>query len=356
VHKKLFTPGPVEVYPHVYSAMSAPMITHRGPEYVKLHQSVKSSLGKILGTTTGRIFLFTSSSTGAMEASIRNLVKKKVLVTTCGAFSERFQKIAAANGKECEMLSVEWGMAIKPEMIEAKLRSGQFDAMTLVHSETSTGVLNPLEQIAQTMDRFPDVTFIVDAVSSMLTKEILPESLGIDLLFAGTQKGFGLPPGLTVVYTSERALEKAKSVTNRGHYFDLLSFAEFDKDDQTPETPAVSMIYALDEQLKRVVTEGPSAKYDKIRQMANVCREWACKYFEMFPEKGYETFGLTCIKNTRGINVANLNEELGKRGATISEGYGKIKSKTFRIAHMADIQMAELKWLLSEIESILKLT
>lgn len=352
MHKKLFTPGPVEVYPHVFQAMSKPMITHRSADYEKIHSSAKENLKKILGVKNGRIFFYTCSSTGSMESSIRNLVGKKVLVTTCGAFSERFQKIAKSNGKECDVLSVEWGMAVKPEMIEQKLKSGDYDAVTVVHSETSTGVLNPLEQIAAMMKRFPDVSFIVDAVSSMLTKDIRPEELGVDFMLAGTQKGFGLPPGLAVVYASPRALEKAKTIPNRGHYFDILQYAEFDEKNQTPETPAVPMVYALEDQLSRIVSLGIDKHYSRIAEMANICRDWARKHFELFPEKGYETLGLTSIKNTRNLDTSKLNEELGKRGFYISEGYGKIKNSTFRIAHMGDIKMEDLQILLNEIEEI----
>lgn len=355
MHKKLFTPGPVEVYPHVFQAMTKPMITHRSADYEKIHSSAKENLKKILGVKNGRVFFFTCSSTGAMESSIRNLVGKKVLVTTCGAFSERFQKIARSNGKESDVLSVEWGMAVKPELIEANLKSGDFDAVTVVHSETSTGVLNRIEEIASMMKKYPDVSFIVDAVSSMLTKDIRPEELGVDFMLAGTQKGFGLPPGLTVVYASSRALEKAKKILNRGHYFDLLQYEEFDPKNQTPETPAVSMVYALEDQLSRICSIGIDKHYARIEEMADFCRAWTRKHFEMFPEKGYETLGLTCIKNTRDIDISKLNDELGKRGYHISEGYGKVKQQTFRIAHMGDITMNDLKELLTNIDALLGL-
>lgn len=355
MHKKLFIPGPVEVHPDVLQAMSVPMISHRGKDYQEIHGRVKESLRKAFGTKGGYFFLFTSSATGAMESSLRNLVAKKVLVTTCGAFSERWHSMAGKNGKEAQALPVEWGQAVHTDIIEKELKKGGYDAVTVTHSETSTGVLHRLDEIGQMLKSFPDVMFLVDAVSSMAGVEIDFEKCGIDMIFAGVQKAWGMPPGLTVVWASERALDKAAKVPNRGHYFDLLNYKEMDARNETPETPVISLVSVLDFQLQRMLKDGMAARYQRVKDMAQFCRQWALgNGFKLFPEAGYEGLTLTTVENARNIDVARLNSELGKRGYMISDGYGKLKGKTFRIAHMGDITMGDLKELLSQIDQILK--
>ncbi len=354
-HLKLFIPGPVEVHPDVLKACSVPMISHRAKDYEALQARTREKLMEMLHVNSGRVFLFTSSATGAMEASVRNLSKKRILSCTCGAFSERWHEIAKENGRAADAYSVTWGTPNRPEEIDRLLGSGKYDAITVVHNETSTGLMNPLKEIAAVVRRHPDVMFCVDAVSSMAGVEIDFGALGIDLLFAGVQKAFGLPPGLTVVAVSERALKKAATVPDRGHYFDLISFQKYDDKNQTPETPVISLIHALDFQLERMKYDGFAARYAKTLDMALACRAWAKERFALFPEEGYESITLTAVRNTKGVDVAKLNAELGKRGVTISEGYGKIKDQSFRIAHMADITMQDLKELLKMIDEILGL-
>ncbi len=355
MHKKLFIPGPVEVHPDILKACAVPMISHRAKEYEDLHARVKAKLRTFFNAKAGTILLFTSSSTGAMEAAVRNLAAKRVLSCTCGAFSERWHEIAKENGKEADAYAVEWGKAFRPAEIDARLATGKYDAITVVHNETSTGVLNPLREIAEVVRKYPDVSFCVDAVSSMAGVPIEPEALGIDMLLAGVQKAFGLPPGLTVAYVSDRAMKKAAGVANRGHYFDFVQMKKYDDKNQTPETPVITLIHALDVQLDRMFAEGLEARYGRTLEMAKACRAWAQRHFALFPEKGFESVTLTAILNEKGVDVGKLNDELARRGAIISEGYGKIRANTFRIAHMADITLNDLQWLLSQIDDILGL-
>jgi aspartate aminotransferase-like enzyme len=355
MHKKLFIPGPVEVHPEVLKAMSVPMITHRGKDYQQIHSSAKRGLRQALQVNDGHFFLVTSSSTGLLEGSIRNLVAKKVLVTTCGNFSERWFMIAQKNGKNAVPLAVDWGKAVHADAIRAELKKGGYDAVTVTHSETSTGVLHHLDEIGDVMRDFPDVFLLVDAVSSMAAMPIDYKRCRIDMIFAGVQKAWGLPPGLTVCWVNDRALEKAAAVPHRGHYFDLLSYKELDAKDETPETPNITLVSALDFQIKRYLKEGMAAHYQRILEMAQRCRSWALERgFKLFPEPGYEAVALTCIANARGIDVTKLNEELGRRGFMISDGYGKLKGKSFRIAHMADITLNDVDELLGQIDDILR--
>jgi predicted phosphoserine aminotransferase len=353
MHKKLFIPGPTEVRPEILKEMARPMIGHRMKEFSALLMEVTAKVQKLL-YTKNHVFMSTSSSTGMMEGAVRNCVAKRCLNCICGAFSQRWHEITLANGKEADPLEVEWGMANLPEAIDEKLKTGRYDAITVVHNESSTGVMNPLPEIAEVMKKYPDVIFMVDAVSSMAGVKIEVDRLGIDVILAGVQKCFALPPGLTVVAVSEKALKKAEQVKNRGYYFDFLTFKRYlEERQQTPATPSISHLYALNKQMDDIFAEGLENRFARHKAMADYVREWARENFALFAQPGYESNTLTAIRNTRGINVAALNEELGRRGAAISNGYGKLKEKTFRIAHMGDIQLSDIKELLSQIDEII---
>ncbi len=356
MHKKLFIPGPTEVREDILKAQSQPMIGHRMKEFGTLYEGVINKIKKALNTQNHTI-VFTSSGTGVMEGSIRNCVKESVLCCVNGSFSDRWFKIAKACGKKADALSVEWGKAIKPEMIEDKLRAGKYEALTLVHNESSTGVRAPIEEISKVMKRYPDVLWLVDTVSSLMGDKIEIDRLGIDVCLTSSQKCFALPPGLAVCTVTQRALEKTRTIPDRGYYFDFDAMLKrYEKDRQTPTTPAVTLIYALDKQMDKILTEGMENRYKRHLEMANYVRDWAKKYFALFPEPGYESVTLTCVTNTRGINVAETNKELGTRGYAISNGYGDLKEKTFRIAHMGDLTLDEVRDLIKNINEILKLT
>lgn len=353
VYKKLFIPGPTHVREDVLKAMATPMIGHRGKEFSALYGNVVPKLQKLM-YTKNKVFLGTHSGTGWMEAAMLNCVDRKVLNTVCGAFSDKWYKIGVACGKNAEKIDVQWGKAIKPEMIREKLDTGGFDAVCVTHNETSTGVMNPLEKIAEVMKDYPDVTFMVDTVSSLSGVKVDVDNLGIDVCMASVQKCFALPPGLAVCAVSEKALEKSKTVKNRGHYFDFQEFLKYDAKLQTPCTPSISHIYALDFQLDRIFKEGLEKRFDRHKKMADIARKWVKANFAIFPEAGYESLTLTTGTNTKGISIADMNSKLGERGFTISNGYGDLKEKTFRIAHMGDLTEADVKELLGNMDEVLK--
>jgi len=354
MYKKLFIPGPTEVREEILDVLRTPMIGHRSKEFSQLLEEVTPKVQKLF-YTKGRVFLSTSSSTGVMEAAVRNCVKKRCLCCVCGAFSDRWEKIARANGKETERLEVEWGKAIRPDMVSEKLKKGGFDSVTVVHNETSTGVMNPLQEIAEVVREHPDVVFLVDAVSSLAGVKIDVDSLGIDVCLAGVQKCVALPPGLALFSVSEKALERAKEVDSRGYYFDFLVFEKyFAERKQTPTTPVISLIYALNRQLDAMFEEGLEKRFARHKELAEYTRKWAKEKFDLFAEEGFRSQTLTTVTNTRGISIGALNQELAKRGVTIANGYGKLKEKTFRIAHMGDITIEEIKQLLQWIDEILK--
>lgn len=357
MHKKLFIPGPTEVREDILKAQTKWMIGHRTKEFGNLYAGIVSKLKQLLFTEK-YVMVFTSSGTGVMEGSIRNCVKETVLHCVNGAFSDRWAKISQACGKQVDRIEVPWGKTIRPEMIEEKLRTKHYEAVAFCHNETSTGVRAPIEEIAEMLKRYPEVISLVDTVSSLGGDLLKLDELGIDVTIASTQKAFALPPGMAIAVVSQKALDKTRTVTDRGYYFDFdAMLARFAKDNQTPTTPAISLFFALDLQLDKMLTEGMEQRYRRHLTMAEFTRDWARKYFRLFPEPGYESVTLTTIdnKNSRNIKVADLNAELGKRGFQISNGYGKLKEETFRIAHMGDLTLDEIQELLTNIEEILGL-
>jgi len=352
-HKRLFIPGPTEVRVENLLALARPQIGHRSEEFKQLYRGVVRKLREVLGTQ-GKVFLFASSSTGLWEAAIRNCVAERVLCCMQGAFSDRWLRVAQANGKAAERLQVEWGRAITADALEQALAGGGFDAVAVVHNETSTGVMNRLDEIAAVMARYPDVMFLVDAVSSLAGAPLEVDRLGIDVCLAGVQKAFALPAGLALASVSAKALDKASRVTNRGYYFDFLEMLKYDEREQTPATPAIPQIHALDAQLDAILREGLARRFERHAQLAQIVQGWARERFALFGEPGYESPTLTCVRNTRGISVAELNRELGEQHVAISNGYGELKEKTFRIAHMGDTQEWEIRGLLATIDRILE--
>jgi aspartate aminotransferase-like enzyme len=350
-HKRLFIPGPTEVRSENLAALARPQIGHRSGEFQELYASVVPKLRTLL-ETEGRVFLFTSSSTGVWEAAIRNCVRERVLCCMQGAFSDRWIKVAEANGKQADALRVDWGRAITAEMVDSALAGGRYDAITVVHNETSTGVMNRLDEIAEVLKAHPDVLFLVDAVSSMAGAPTPVDAYGMDVCLAGLQKAFSLPAGLAVASVSERALERARSVPQRGYYFDFLEILKYDERNMTPSTPAIPQIQALDAQLDSILAEGPRERFARHAKLAGIVQQWARRNFALFAEEGFESPTVTCVSNTHGISVAELNRELAEQWTQISNGYGKLKEKTFRIAHMGDTQEWEIRGLLATIDAI----
>jgi aspartate aminotransferase-like enzyme len=354
MHKKLYIPGPIEVSPEILKAMATPMIGHRMPEYARLHQGVTDKLKQLM-FTQDRVFLATSSAFGAMEGAVRNLVSKRCANFCNGAFSDKWHGVTTSCGKEADAIKVPWGQAITPELVDQTLSTGKYDSMTLIHNETSTGVMSPLPEIALVLKKYPDVLSIVDTVSSMSALKIPVAELGIDCCVFGVQKAFALPPGLAVFSATERALERAKSVPNRGYYFDFLEYAAADEKHNTPSTPCISLIYAMDAQLDRIFAEGLEARWSRHQEMAQYLRQWVKEQgFGWFAPEPYRSVTLTCATNDRDVDLAQLKKSLGERGYAFDDGYGKLKGKTFRIAHMGDMQLSDVKEITAQIEELLK--
>jgi aspartate aminotransferase-like enzyme len=354
-YKKLFIPGPTHVRDEILQAQAAPMLGHRAKEYSDLQGEVTPKLQQMLYTTQ-RVYLFASSSTGVMEGSVRQASKKRMLVTVCGAFSKRWAEIVDDNGIPNDRLTVAPGQAVTVEMVDEALGKGDYDAVTLTLNETATGIMNPVKEIsAMIHEKYPEVLILVDAVSIMAGYKIEFDAWGLDVCFAGTQKCFALPPGLTVCAVSDRARARALEIPNSGHYFSYRMMDKHYEKSQTPATPAISLIQALNKQLDCFFAEGLDNRWARHQEMAEYVRSWANKHFRVYGDQRYSSPTVTNVENTRGISVGDLNKELGQRGAMISNGYGDLKDKCFRIAHMGDLTMDDLKWLTAQIDEILGL-
>jgi aspartate aminotransferase-like enzyme len=350
-HVKLFIPGPIEVSEKTYRAMCEPMIGHRSGDFKALYGGIQPRLQELFGTKRP-VFLSTSSAWGVMEGSIRNLSSKKVLNCMCGAFSDKWFDVSKRCGKQADSLQVEWGQPIRPEAVEKKLSEGGYDALTLIHNETSTGVRNSLPEIAGVMKKFPDVMFIVDTVSSFSTEALPMDELGIDVLLTGSQKALAMPPGLALFSVSQRAMERAASVEGRGYYFDFVEFAKNQEQDMTPSTPVISLIYALRSKLDDIFTEGVAARHARHKALNAIVADWVRdRGFEFFAPEGFRSLSLTCVKNNKEVDVAAWIKRLReKHQLVIDGGYGKLKGKTFRISNMGDETEETVRGLLAALD------
>jgi aspartate aminotransferase-like enzyme len=355
MYKKLFIPGPTHVRESILEAQTAPMVGHRSTDYSDLQAAVTPKLQKLLYTEQP-VFIFASSGTGVMEGAIRQAVLKRALVTVCGAFSERWYEVSVANGVPTDRIEVPMGEGFTPEMIDAALSKGDYDALTITLNETSTGVMNPLQDIAALVRaKYPDTLILVDAVSAMAGVKIPFDAWDLDVVISSSQKCFALPPGLTITGVSDRAIKRAAQVPNRGYYFDFVDMLKYFKRNQTPATPAISLINALNQQMDDILAEGLDARWARHIEMAHLVQAWARAKWELFSNEAFLSNTVTAVKNTRNADISALNKELGKRGAMISNGYGGLKDKTFRIAHMGDLTPADITWLLGQIDEILGL-
>jgi predicted phosphoserine aminotransferase len=356
MHKKLFIPGPVDVRPDVLEKMGTPMIGHRSKEASALQKRISDKMKKLFYTEQ-EILLSTTSGSGLMEGAVRSCTTKRAAVFSVGSFGDRWYEMAKFNNVPADLYDVELGKPTTPELVDEVLSTGKYDLITITHNETSTGIMNPVEEIAEVMKKYPDVVYCLDTVSSAAGTKIEVDKLGVDICITSTQKCIGLPPGMAICTMSQKAVERAKEVPFRGVYLDLLALYDFvqKKNYQYPSTPSLSHMFALDYQLDRIMEEGLENRFARHKAMADVVRTWAKEHFAIFPDERYLSNTLTNITNTRNIDISDLNKKLGERGFEISNGYGKLKDKTFRIAHMADTQIEDVKELLNVIDEVLGL-
>ena len=352
---KFFLPGPTDVHPEVLEAMIRPMIGHRGSGMEKLLQNVAPKLEK-LARTSRPVFIGTNSATGFMEMAVRNGVRRRALSLVNGAFSERFAGIVGACGKECIRLDVPLGSSVEPDMLRDALKRTPVDAVTVVHSETSTGVLQDVAGYAEVIKEFDDVLLLVDAVTSMAGLPVETDRWGLDFVFTGSQKALALPPGLALGVASDRLINRAKGLEERGAYFDAISFLTATTKFQPTNTPAVSLLYALEVQLNRIEREGGiEERWKRHDAMRRRVEEWSAEHGITFvPKAGRRSWTVSCLRLPDGKNSKDVVGALKKQGWTIGAGYGALKDTTIRIGHMGDHTVAALDELLPLIGQALE--
>lgn len=351
---RLFIPGPTDVAPEVLAAQTKPMLGHRSAKFSELFQSIQGRLRQVLRSSQ-RVYVTASSGSGMQEASIRNTVRGRVLVCVCGSFGERWATVAEANGAVVDRLQSELGDPIRSQQLETALQGPRYDAVAIVHNETSTGVENPLPDLAEAIRaRQPDALILVDAVSSAGGVDLRFDEWGLDVMFTSSQKCFALPPGLAFAAVSDRALKRAAEVPRRGWYFDFLLLERYLVErESTPATPAISLLHALDVQLDRMLGEGLEARYRRHAEMASLARAWADDHFGLFAAQGFRSKTVTAIRKPVDLVIADLNRSLAASGMQIAGGYGNLKDRTFRIGHMGEIMPSDLRELLDQIDAYL---
>ena len=331
------------------------MIGHRGEAFENLYREIHPKLQILFGTKQP-VFLSTSSAWGVMEASIRNLVDRGVLCCMCGAFSDKWLDVARRCGKSAEPLQVGWGQHIDPKDVDRALTSGKFDTVTLIHSETSTGVMNPLPEICCTLAKYPDVALILDTVSSFSAMKIDMDALGIDVMLTGAQKALALTPGFSLFSVSEKGFARAEKQRDRGYYLDFVEFRKQQEDWFTPTTPSIGHIFALQSKLEDIFAEGMEARYARHVHTNALVHDWVQRVgFEFFAEEEFRSKTLTCVANNKNIDVVDFARRLReKHHLVIDAGYGKLRGKTFRLSNMGDETEETVSHLLAGLDDVLK--
>lgn len=352
-HPVLFIPGPTEVDAELRAILAMPLVGHREASFVAVVQDVCRRLQDLYRTR--RLAAFeTCPATALMEAGIRNLVPRggRSLHLVCGAFSERWQQIAAACGRSAEALTVPLGHAHDPDVLRRRLQHGpRVDAVAITHNETATGVIEPLHELAQTIrTAAPDALILVDVVTSLAGAEVRFDDWGLDFAFAGTQKCLALPPGLCTFTASERALQRAAGIDERGFLLDLPRTLQETSEGKTLATPCVPLVFALKHQLERIEREGLPARQARHRAMRDLVLGWA-------EGRGMGPFvaaaaarspTVSCI-DARGADVGALAQKATRAGFRIDQGYGPLRGKAFRIGHMGDHTEQRVRSLLAAL-------
>jgi aspartate aminotransferase-like enzyme len=348
-------PGPTALPPSVREAGGRQMINHRGPEFKDLLGRLQAGMKPYFGTT-GDIAILSCAGTGGLEAAVVNTLSPgdRVLAVSIGAFGDRFAKIAEAYGASVDRVAAEWGWAAAPDEVRERLGAGGFRAVLLTHNETSTGVMNPIPELAAAIKRAaPDALILVDTVSSLGGAPVETDGWGLDVALAGTQKALAVPPGLAVFALSARAAERAGGVSRRGYYTDLLRYRDKHREGGTITTPALPLVYALDLQLGRLLAEGMEARWERHRALAARTAEWAAaRGFRFAPKEGVRSPTVSCLRPPEGVAAPELVKKLAQRGFTVGGGYGDWKPTTFRIGHMGEVRLSDLELLLQAIDEV----
>ena len=351
---KFFNPGPVEVDSDVAQAMLRPMIGHRGPEARALVGRLQPGLRALFGTSRP-VMMATGSATAMMEAAIRSGVKDQALCIVSGTFGARFADVAERCDKGVVRLHVPRGTVLEPAMLKQMMTGPPFDAVTMVHSETSTGALAPIAELIAEFRNVKEIVTIVDAVSSVGGIAIEAENWGADFVFTGSQKAMGLPPGLAFGVASERFVARANEVDSRGFYLDVIDLLRAAEESRFPQTPALPIVYALEQQLDRIAREGLPARYARHRAMRVMVEAWVAHHgrCSIYAPEGRRSDTVTALKLGPERKATEVAQYLGAQGWTVAVGIDEDLERLIRIGHMGDLEPGQLAGLLAVIEPLL---
>jgi aspartate aminotransferase-like enzyme len=350
---QFFLPGPSYVTEAARQAMTKPMVGHRSGPFKNFRMSLAERLPRVL-RTAGDGMIATGSSTLVMEGAVVSCAASEVLNLVNGAFSDRWHTITKSVGRPADKVSFPMGEAVDPDVVRTALRRKKYDAVTVVHNETSTGVMSPIAEIARAIREESDALILVDTVSSLGGARIETDEWGLDVVLGGTQKALALPPGLVVFAMSERAAERAAKVPHRGFYTDLLRYREKHREGGDITTPAIPLYYALDVQLDRMLAEGMEARWARHEALQKRTAAWAeARGITYASAPDARSVTVSCLRPPQGIDPQAIAKKLAERGWTIGGGYGDWKPSTFRIGHMGEVRDSDLEALLAEIDGIL---
>lgn len=354
-----FLPGPTEVRCEVLAAMVKPMIPHRSTEFEELFRLLQQGL-RALFFTSRPVFVAASSGTGMMEAGIRALPPGPILCTVNGAFSERFAHIAEMCGRRVDRYEVEWGATHDPDELDRYLSRGRYRAITVTHCETSTGALNEVRLLSD-IAHSRGALCLVDSVSGLGGAELRFDEWKLDYVLTGSQKALALPPGLAFAAASQEFVELARTAEGRGVYFDIVEMNRFAEADQVPATPAFSLLYALEVQLKAILSEGMENRWERHSQMAAATDAWiadlknrSADNLENIVAAGSRSPTVSTIRLPEGIEGKGFVQKVRARGIQVGGGYGKLGSTTFRIGHMGDHSVSTLQSCFAACERALR--
>jgi aspartate aminotransferase-like enzyme len=349
---RFFLPGPSYVLEAVRAAQRRQPVGHRSAEFRGAYEQVAGGL-QALFRTQRPVVVATGSATLLMEAAVASTVSGRALHLVNGAFSGRFQAISRGLGREADHLTVPLGHAVEPELLRQALRRGRYDAVTVAHCETSTGVLSPLRELAAVVREESDALLLVDAVSSLAGAPLLTDEWELDVVLTASQKCLALPPGLAFATISARAEERMAGVDRRGFYTDLLRYLEKHREGGTITTPAVTLFWALAMQLPGVLAEGMEARWQRHAALQQRTLEWAAAHgLEAPAARARRSPTVTTLRAPAGRAGGEVVGALAQRGFTVAGGYGEWKEGTFRIGHMGEVQASDLEGLLAALDEV----
>ena len=351
---KLFIPGPTHVSDDILDVLSTPQIGHRTPEISELIQELTEGIQRVL-YTNNHVYLVSHAATGLWEMGIKNSCLKGVLHAVNGAFSSKWATVSDKCGIKTQSIQYEWGQGVKVKDVDEMLATGEFDVFAMVHNETSTGVKSNLEEISELLkNKYPDVIWLVDAVSSMAGIKIEVDKLGIDFIFASTQKAWGIPAGFSILCASNKFLDKSKMIDNKGYFLDILTYEKYYEKHQTPSTPSIPHMFALKKVLDNIENEGLEQRWKRHEDLSSIAQGWALSHGQsLFPESGCTSETITCISNMQSWDINKINDKLLGLGYRMDRGYGSLRGKAFRIAHMGNIYKNDLVEYLNEFDKVI---